>query len=77
MNIHIEKLGLIEWITGLNDLAIIEKLKKIQIENALSSDWWDKLTIHEKESIERGMKDIEEGRVIPHETVRKKYEKYL
>jgi len=77
MNIHIEKLGLIEWINGLNDLAIIEKLKKIQAENALSSDWWDKLTIHEKESIERGMKDIEEGRVIPHETVRKKYEKYL
>jgi predicted transcriptional regulator len=77
MNIHIEKLGLIEWITGLNDLAIIEKLKKIQAENALSSDLWDKLTTHEKESIERGMKDIEEGRVIPHETVRKKYEKYL
>jgi hypothetical protein len=77
MNIHIEKLGLIEWITGLNDLAIIEKLKKIQIENAQSSDWWDELSTNEKESIERGMKDIEEGRVIPHETVRKKYEKYL
>ncbi|MFZ4548275.1 MAG: hypothetical protein ACOYN4_12600 [Bacteroidales bacterium] len=77
MNIHIEKLGLIEWITGLNDLAIIEKLKKIQFENAQSSDWWDKLSTSEKESIERGMKDIEEGRVIPHETVRKKYEKYL
>lgn len=77
MNIYIEKLGLIEWISGLNDLAIIEKLKKIQAENALSSDWWDELSAHEKESIERGTKDIEEGRVKSHETVRKTYEKYL
>ena len=77
MNIHIETLGLIEWITGLTDLAIIEKLKKIQVENAQSSDWWDELTTHEKKSIEKGMKDIEEGRVHSHETVRRTYEKYL
>jgi len=30
-----------------------------------------------KESIERGLKDIEEGRVYPHETVQKIYGKYL
>jgi predicted transcriptional regulator len=31
----------------------------------------------EKESIERGLKDIEEGRVHAHETVQKLYGKYL
>jgi len=77
MNIYIEKLGLIEWITGLNDLSVIEKLKNIQAENALSSDWCDELSTHEKESIEKGMKDIREGRVHSHSTVRKTYEKYL
>lgn len=29
------------------------------------------------ESIERGLKDIEEGRVTPHDVVMKKYRKYL
>jgi predicted transcriptional regulator len=77
MNIHFEKLSLIGWITGLTDLAIIEKLKKIQAENPLSSDGWDELSTYEKESIEKGMKDIREGRVNSHETVRKTYEKYL
>jgi predicted transcriptional regulator len=30
-----------------------------------------------KQSIERGLKDIEEGRVTPHEEVMKKYRKWL
>ena len=28
MNIHAEKLGLIEWIISLKDVAVIENLKK-------------------------------------------------
>lgn len=32
-------------------------------------DWYDSLTPEEKESIESGLKDVEEGRVISHEEV--------
>jgi len=77
MNIYLEKLGLIQWITELNDSSIIEKLKKFQAENSLSADWWDYISKEEKESIERGLKDIQDGKVHSHQTVRKTYEKYL
>jgi hypothetical protein len=77
MNIQTEKLGLIEWISKLNDISIIEKLKSIQEDYLKSKDWWDTLNKEELESIERGLKDLDEGKIHPHETARKVYEKYL
>ena len=77
MNIQLEKLGLIEWIARLNDSRMIEKLKDLKEEYVDSKDWWDQLTKEEIESINRGLKDIEEGRVHSHESARKAYEKYL
>ncbi len=38
-------------------------------------DWAMELTDEQKESIKRGLKDVEEGRVIPHEEVMKKIDK--
>jgi len=77
MNIQAEKLGLIAWIARLNDSSVIEKLKRIYEENSQTSDWWNEISILEKESIEKGLKDIEEGNVHSHDTARKVYEKYL
>jgi predicted transcriptional regulator len=77
MNIQAEKLGLIEWIAKINDSSIIRKLQRIHDEYAKTSDWWDEISIEEKESIQRGLKDIEEGRVHSHETAKSIYEKYL
>jgi len=77
MNIQTEKLGLIEWISKLNDISIIEKLKSIKEDYLKSKDWWDTLNKGELESIERGLKDLEDGKIHSHETARKVYEKYL
>ena len=77
MNVHAEKIGLIEWIAKLNDSVIIERLKRIKDEYNTTTDWWDEISSGEKESIERGLKDLEEGRVHSHETAKKLYEKYL
>ena len=77
MDIQAEKLSLIEWISRVNDQSIIAKLKKLQADYIGSDDWWDELNQEEKESIERGLKDIEEGRVHSHETVQEIYGKYL
>jgi predicted transcriptional regulator len=41
------------------------------------SDWWDGVEEAAKESIERGLKDAEAGRVTPHKEVMKKYKKWL
>jgi hypothetical protein len=77
MNIQTEKLGLIEWISKLNDTSIIEKLKSIKEDYSRSKDWWDSVNREEIESIERGLKDLKDGKVHSHETARKVYEKYL
>ena len=77
MNIQSEKLNLIEWISKLNDLSIIERLKQIREDYSKSGGWWESLEKEELASIERGLQDFEEGRVHSHETARKIYEKYL
>jgi hypothetical protein len=77
MNIQTEKLNLIEWISGLNDTSIIDRLREIKDDYSKSKDWWDTLKKEELASINRGLKDFEEGRIHSHETARKIYEKYL
>ena len=77
MNIQAEKLSLIEWILKLQNKSVIAKLRRIQEEHINSEDWWNELSKEEKESIERGLKDIKEGRIHSHESVRKIYGKYL
>lgn len=69
MDLQLEKLKLIEWLIQLNDTKMLSKL--ISIKNGESLD--DELL----ESIKQGLKDAEEGRVLPHSEVRKKYEKWL
>lgn len=77
IDIQIEKLGLIEWITKLEDSSIIEKLIEIRSEYIKASDWFDELSYEEKQSIKRGLKNIEERKLHSHEAVKKIYEKYL
>ncbi len=75
MNIQTEKIDLIEWITKLNDTSIIEKLREIKSNYTHLPDWSDKMHKEEIESIERGLKDLDEGRVHSHETARNIYAK--
>ena len=77
MNIHAEKLKLIEWLVGLSDASILQKLKWLRDNPREAKDWWDELWDAEKASIERDLEDSRSGRVTPHSLVRKKYEKRL
>ena len=73
MDIQSEKLKLIEWLASLTDQAIIEKLKLFKDNFSDKSDWWESLSESEIESIDQGLKDIKEGRTVPHSEVVKKY----
>lgn len=77
MNIQTEKLELIKFITKLNDSSVVAKLIKVKSNYTQSKDWWDVLKKEEIESIEKGLKDLEEGKIHSHEIARKVYEKYL
>ncbi|HOD88513.1 MAG TPA: hypothetical protein PKN53_05880 [Bacteroidales bacterium] len=69
MDIHAKKYQLIEWITNISDIKLIDKLMKI----AEKTDWWNEISEAERASIERGLKDIEENRVFDHSEVRKNH----
>jgi len=67
------KLELIEWLAKLNDSDTIQYLKKIKDAVAKNQDWWNDLPEHQKKGIMRGLKDIDDGRTIPHDEVKAKY----
>lgn len=67
------KLELIEWLAKLEDDETIQYLKVVKDSKSNEHDWWDDLSENEKKGIERGLKDIEAGRVVSHDEVRLKY----
>jgi hypothetical protein len=75
MDIQAEKHKLIEWLASINDQNLIEKIKLFRDNLTDNTDWWETISQSEKDSIDRGLKDIEAGRVIPHHDVMKKYGK--
>jgi hypothetical protein len=50
---------------------------KTQKSKCNDADWWDEISEVEKASILRGLEDIKAGRVVPHEKVKKMYQKWL
>jgi len=53
--------------------AIDVDFVEVQIEN----DWFNALSEEEKNSIEMGLKDSSEGKVVSHSEAKNLYEKYL
>ena len=65
MDIQVEKLALIKMLTETENPSIIKEIKNIfQREK---SDWRDELSDEQKEAIEEGIKDADEGRVVSYE----------
>jgi len=75
-NLEKDKLDLINWITTLNDISSIERIKFIR-DNKSKQPFWDELSEEERNAVEKGIEDIESGKVTPHDEVRKVYEKWL
>ena len=70
MNIQSKKQIIIDWISNLEDESIIEELKMLQEHSASNEDWWNELSVEQKESIKRGLTDAEEGRIFSYEQVK-------
>ena len=75
INIETKKLALIQWLTSLNDVSMIDKI--LELKQKETKDWWNETHDEEKESIEKGLSDAESGNLKPHSEIRKKYEKWL
>lgn len=75
LNIQNKKLELIQWLSTLEDSTLIEKI--MELRKRESKDWWNSISENEKQSIEKGLQDAEEGKLNPHTNARKLYEKWL
>jgi hypothetical protein len=71
MDIRAEKLDLIEWIAQISDASVIREIKAIKKEK--EADWWDALSANQKEDIEAGLVDLDQGRKKPFSKVISKY----
>jgi hypothetical protein len=75
LNIQNKKLELIQWLSTLEDSTIIEKI--VALRKNESKDWWNSISQNEKDSIEQGLNDANSGKLNPHSSARKLYEKWL
>lgn len=64
------KLELIEWLTKLNEIETLNYLKVVKDSRSGDQDWWSELTEQQRDGIQRGLKDIDEGRVVSHSDVK-------
>lgn len=76
-NIQTEKLKLIEWLAGVNDNSVLEKIKLLKQQPEEAEQLWDSISEAEKKSIERGLKDIKNKNTFPHSQVKRMYAKWL
>jgi len=59
MDIQVEKLNLIRWLTEVEEPSIIEQF--IALKNEQQKDWWDEITNDEKADIEEGLAQADGG----------------
>ena len=60
-------------LSQLDDDETLNYLKIVKDSSDSKSDWWHDLSQEQKLGIERGLKDIEEGRVHAHHDIKQKY----
>ncbi|QNL23064.1 hypothetical protein HZR84_14300 [Hyphobacterium sp. CCMP332] len=75
IDIQNKKIELIQWLSTLSDETLIDKLLKLR--DSEKSDWWEKLSKKEKQSINKGLEDADKGELTPHSEVKKLYGKWL
>ncbi len=71
INIQNKKLELIQWLSTIEDKSLIEKI--LQLREKENEDWWQEISNSEKESIEKGLKDADEGNLSVYSQARKLY----
>ncbi|MBN7811364.1 hypothetical protein J0A68_10365 [Algoriphagus sp. H41] len=75
MDVQAEKLRLIEWLAGVNDQSVIEKL--LAFRKRAEGDWWKELDPEEKSEIEEGLSQADKEEVVSHEEAMSRYRKWL
>lgn len=70
------KSDLIRWIQQIQDVSILNAISTLR-QSFEKGDWFDSLSEAQKESIQRGMKETEEGKVYSSKEFWAMYEKRM
>ncbi len=70
-----QKIELIQWLSTVDYDSVLEKIEAIQSE--VAKDWWSLISVEEQTSIEKGISDVESGKLNDRSVARKLYEKWL
>ena len=49
----------------------------VSIQPKSKNDWWNEISIEEKQEIEEGLAQADNGELVSHKTVMEKYKKWL
>ncbi len=69
MDIQAEKLEIVRLILDTDNPGILASIKRI----FYKADFWDNLTLSQKDEIIAGIADVNDGEVVGYETVVKKH----
>lgn len=61
--INQKKRELIDWINQLSDEAVIELLEGLKSSEG-QSDWWETLSVNQKQRLQEGLDDMENGHLV-------------
>lgn len=70
-----QKLELIQWLSSLEDVSLIEKIAQLRAN--YNKDWADQISAEEKNALEKGLQDALDGKINAHIKARAAYEKWL
>ncbi|CAM3484104.1 hypothetical protein [Aquirufa ecclesiirivi] len=73
--IQSKKLELIQWLSTIDDLTVLNKI--VELKKQENIDWWNSISTKEKQSIENGLQDAEDGKINNHSKAKQLYEKWL
>lgn len=75
LNIQSKKLELIQWLSTIEDLSVLNKI--IDLKKQENNDRWNSISSDEKQSIEKGSQDADAGKLNSHSKARQLYDKWL
>jgi ATP-dependent protease ClpP protease subunit len=69
MKLESRKINLINWISTIQEEDILAEMERIQKER---TDWWDTISNEDKQAINEGLKQLDEGQYISRSEARKR-----
>lgn len=74
MNIQTTKLHLMKLILESQNVEMLEAIRKL-LSKETREDFWNSLSNEQKEEIEAGIAEVEEGEIVDYEAILKKHRK--